>query len=136
MSLLGRVGFLIRHAFSSVLADSAAPEGGRGRSRARADAHDAAGAASSARTAETGADRSAPANLVQDPALASLYANLELPYGADASAVRNARRRLLRRYHPDLHSANREARRTATLVAQGLNHAHDELVRRLSRKEQ
>jgi curved DNA-binding protein CbpA len=73
---------------------------------------------------------------VQDPTLAPLYANLELPYGADVNAVREARRRLLRRYHPDLHSDDPDTRRTATQVAQGLNHAHDELVRRLSRKQQ
>ena len=71
----------------------------------------------------------------QDPTLARYYANLELPYGADIEAVREARRRLLKRYHPDLHSADPARKRTATAVAQGLNRAHDELLRRLDRKE-
>ncbi len=72
----------------------------------------------------------------QDPTLARYYANLELPYGADIEAVREARRRLLKRYHPDLHSADPTRKRTATAVAQGLNRAHDELLSRLDRKEQ
>ena len=71
----------------------------------------------------------------QDPTLARYYANLELPYGADIEAVREARRRLLKRYHPDLQSAGPAKKRTATAVAQGLNRAHDELLRRLDRKE-
>ncbi|TDI25201.1 MAG: hypothetical protein E2P06_05480 [Acidobacteria bacterium] len=70
----------------------------------------------------------------QDPELARYFANLELSYGADIDAVREARRRLLKRYHPDLHSADPEKKQTATQLAQGLNHAHDELVRRLDRK--
>ena len=70
----------------------------------------------------------------QDPELARYYANLELPYGADIAAVREARRRLLKRYHPDLHSADPEKKQTATQLAQGLNRAHDELVSRLDRK--
>ena len=72
----------------------------------------------------------------QDPTLARYYANLELPYGADVEAVRESRRRLLKRYHPDLHSADPARKRTATTVAQGLNRAHDELLSRLDRKEQ
>ena len=72
----------------------------------------------------------------QDPTLARYYANLELPYGADVEAVRESRRRLLKRYHPDLHSTDPARKRTATTVAQGLNRAHDELLSRLDRKEQ
>ena len=66
--------------------------------------------------------------------MARYYANLELPYGAGVDAVREARRRLLKRYHPDLHSADPGKKLTATQLAQGLNRAHDELVRRLDRK--
>jgi hypothetical protein len=70
-----------------------------------------------------------------DPTLAGYYANLELPYGAGLDAVREARRRLLKRYHPDVHAVDPVRRQTATQLAQGLNQAHDELVRRLERKE-
>ena len=70
----------------------------------------------------------------QDPELTQYYANLELPYGAGIDAVREARRRLLKQYHPDLHSADPEKKQTATQLAQGLNRAHDELVSRLDRK--
>ena len=71
----------------------------------------------------------------RDPELTRYYANLELPDGAGLDAVREARRRLLKRYHPDLHSADPEKKRTATQLAQGLNRAHDELVSRLDRKQ-
>ena len=71
----------------------------------------------------------------QDPELTRYYANLELSYGADIDAIREARRRLLKRYHPDLHSADPEKKQIATQLAQGLNRAHDELVRRLDRKQ-
>ena len=71
----------------------------------------------------------------RDPELTRYYANLELPDGVGLDAVREARRRLLKRYHPDLHSADPEKKRTATQLAQGLNRAHDELVSRLDRKQ-
>ena len=71
----------------------------------------------------------------RDPELTRYYANLELPDGAGLDAVREARRRLLKRYHPDLHSADPEKKRTATQLAQGLNRAYDELVSRLDRKQ-
>ena len=126
MSLLGRVGLLIRRELSTRLAASAGRTGhGQGSPQSR-----------EAGPEETGAVAPPPPIPVQDPTLAALYANLELPYGADVNAVREARRRLLRRYHPDLYSLDPETRRTATQVAQGLNHAHDELVDRLSRKQQ
>ncbi len=71
----------------------------------------------------------------RDPKLTRYYANLELSYGAGIDAVREARRRLLKRYHPDLHSADPEKKQVATQLAQGLNRAHDELVSHLARKQ-
>ena len=69
-----------------------------------------------------------------DPVLARYYANLEVPYGADLDTVRGAWRRLVKEYHPDLHSADERKRRTATELVQGLNRAYEELVRHLERK--
>lgn len=69
-----------------------------------------------------------------DPVLARYYANLELPYGAGLDTVRRAWRRLVREYHPDLHSADERKRRTATELVQGLNRAYEELARHLERK--
>jgi len=134
MSLFSRVSLLLRRELSTWL----------GGQRRRADQRPTGRPADS--DGDIGPDTQAEAGpgdatsdvaaQVQDSTLASFYANLELPYGADAEAVREARRRLLRRYHPDLHSSDPEKKRTATRVAQGLNRAHDELVGRLARKQQ
>ncbi len=69
----------------------------------------------------------------QDPILAGYYANLELPYGASLDTVRRTWRRLVKKYHPDLHSADEQARRTATELVQGLNRAYEELAAHLKR---
>ncbi len=132
MSILGRVGALLRSELSARLGARQWGVGVRcpsrrdgNQERRRPVGHDTR---SRAAAAGGGGGPS------QDPELARYYANLELPYGADIAAVREARRRLLKRYHPDLHSADPEKKRTATQLAQGLNRAHDELLSRLDRK--
>ncbi len=134
MSLFSRVSLLLRRELSTRL------EGQRRRADQRRTGRPAGSDADMGpdTEAETGPGDAASdvAPQTQDPTIASFYANLELPYGADVEAVREARRRLLRRYHPDLHSSDPEKKRTATRVAQGLNRAHDELVGRLARKQQ
>jgi len=69
----------------------------------------------------------------RDPDLAGWYANLEVPYGSDLETVKAAYKRLMRRYHPDLHSADPDKQRIATELVKGLNRAHDELRRRLEK---
>ena len=122
MSLFSRVALLLRREFSARL--------GARPGRAGGFIDDDPSASSQ------GAPALPVSPTPQDPTLARYYANLELPYGAGLGAVREARRRLLKRYHPDLHSADPGRRRTATQVTQGLNRAHDELVSRLGRSEQ
>lgn len=76
-------------------------------------------------------DRSKSTKDNRDPELAGYYANLEVPYGSDLETVRKAWRHLVRKYHPDLHSADPEKRRIANELTQGLNHAYKELKIRL-----
>lgn len=66
-----------------------------------------------------------------DPVLAGYYSNLEVPYGSDLETVRRAWKRLVRKYHPDLHSKDPEKRRVANELTQGLNRAYEELAKRL-----
>ncbi|MFQ5707507.1 MAG: DnaJ family molecular chaperone [bacterium] len=68
-----------------------------------------------------------------DATLARYYANLEVPCGSDLATVRAAWKRLVRKYHPDLHSNDAEKRRVANELTQGLNHAYEELVKRLKK---
>ena len=68
----------------------------------------------------------------QDPLLAQYYANLEVPYGSDLETVRRAWKNLLRKYHPDRHSGDPEKQAIANRLVQELNHAFQELEKRLS----
>ena len=45
-----------------------------------------------------------------DPQLTDLYSNLAVPSGSNLATVRKAWKRLLREYHPDLHSKDPEER--------------------------
>ena len=65
-----------------------------------------------------------------DSALAALYANLEVPYGSSPATVRKAWKRLLRKYHPDLHSKDPEKRQIAGELTRRLNGAYETLRQR------
>src|SRR5262249_12738989 len=52
--------------------------------------------------------------------IAQYYAQLEVPYGSDLETVKQAYRRLMRKYHPDLHSGDAEKQKIATELAQAL----------------
>jgi DnaJ-domain-containing protein 1 len=64
--------------------------------------------------------RTSPPKQGDDP-LARYYANLEISPGADRVAVKSAWKRMMKKYHPDLHDSDPEKRKTA-----------DELTRRLT----
>ena len=135
MSILGRVGALLR---SELAARLSVRRWGAGVQRPRRPvAHREQGRTVRDGTRSRGEAAAAGRLGVpsRDPELTRYYANLELPYGAGIDAVREAWRRLLKRYHPDLHSADPEKKQTATQLAQGLNRAHDELVSRLDRQQ-
>ena len=70
-----------------------------------------------------------------DPVLAEYYANLELPYGADLERVRKAWKKMVKKYHPDLHCADPAKRQLANELSQGLNRAYEEIKKRLEEKE-
>lgn len=52
------------------------------------------------------------------------YANLEVPMGADLETVKESYRRLMRKYHPDRHSADPEMEKLATELSQELTRAY------------
>ena len=81
-------------------------------------------------------DTQQPRNgMAYDPVLAKYYANLELPYGADLERVKKAWKKMVRKYHPDLHGTDPEKRRLANELSQGLNRAYEELKKRLEDAE-
>lgn len=67
------------------------------------------------------------------PKLAGYYANLEIPYGSDLETAKESWKRLLRKYHPDLHSNNPDRRQVAHELTQKLNKAYDEITKRFER---
>lgn len=52
------------------------------------------------------------------------YANLEVPFGSDIETVKESYRRLMRKYHPDKHSADPETEALATELTQELTRAY------------
>jgi DnaJ-domain-containing protein 1 len=52
-------------------------------------------------------------------------ANLELAKGASMQEIRSAYKRLIKKYHPDLHAGDEEKREYALIITQKLNGALD-----------
>jgi DnaJ-domain-containing protein 1 len=65
-----------------------------------------------------------------DP-VARAYAALEIPAGSDFETVRKAYRSLMRKYHPDRHTATPEKQKAANELTQKLTDAYKTLERRL-----
>ncbi len=52
------------------------------------------------------------------------YANLEVPFGSDLETVKESYRRLMRKYHPDRHSADPDTEALATELTQEITRAY------------
>jgi DnaJ-domain-containing protein 1 len=68
-----------------------------------------------------------------DEAVRRAYAALEVPPGSDFETIRKAYRRLMRKYHPDLHGGSPEAQRAANDLAQRLTEAYKILEKQTRR---
>jgi hypothetical protein len=69
----------------------------------------------------------------EDEVLAGYYANLEIPYGSDLHTVRAAWKRMMKKYHPDLHGEDAQKRQVAGELTAELTRAYQELVTVLER---
>lgn len=69
---------------------------------------------------------------IGDKRLRELYAQLEVPYGAPFEQVKSSFRRLMRKYHPDLHAGNPQKHKTATQLTMSLTQAYNELEQHLT----
>ena len=69
---------------------------------------------------------------IGDKRLRELYAQLEVPYGAPFEDVKKSFRRLMRKYHPDLHVGNPQKHKTATQLTMSLTQAYNELEQHLT----
>jgi DnaJ-domain-containing protein 1 len=68
---------------------------------------------------------------LSDKRLRELYAQLEVPFGAPFDEVKKSFRRLMRKYHPDLHIGNPQKHKTATQLTMSLTQAYNELEQHL-----
>jgi DnaJ-domain-containing protein 1 len=77
--------------------------------------------------------RPPPRTAAGDDAIRKAYAALEVPAGSDFETVRKSYRRLMRKYHPDLHGGTPEKARAATDLTQRLTQAYKTLEKHLRR---
>ena len=77
--------------------------------------------------------RPPPRTAAGDDAIRKAYAALEVPAGSDFETVRKSYRRLMRKYHPDLHGGTPEKSRAATDLTQRLTQAYKTLEKHLRR---
>jgi DnaJ-domain-containing protein 1 len=77
--------------------------------------------------------RTPPRTAAGDDAIRKAYGALEVPAGSDFETVRRSYRRLMRKFHPDLHGGTQEKQRTATDVTQRLTQAYKTLEKHLRR---
>lgn len=68
----------------------------------------------------------------EDP-LARYYANLEISPGSDLKAVKSAWKRMMKKYHPDLHDSDPEKRKTADDLTRRLTESYRILDKELRR---
>jgi DnaJ-domain-containing protein 1 len=66
--------------------------------------------------------------------LRELYAQLETPYGAPFEEVKKSFRRLMRKYHPDLHVGDPVKHKTATQLTMSLTQAYNQLEEYLAKR--
>jgi len=76
---------------------------------------------------------SPPRTAAGDDAIRKAYAALEVPAGSDFETVKKSYRRLMRKYHPDLHTGAPEKARAATDLTQRLTQAYKTLEKHLRR---
>lgn len=73
-------------------------------------------------------------NLGRDEKIARHYKVLDLPYGADRDQVKTAYRKLMRKYHPDLHNQSPRKQKAATELTMKVTQAYNGLEQYLKDK--
>jgi DnaJ-domain-containing protein 1 len=67
----------------------------------------------------------------RDPELVGAYKTLDLPYGSPIAEVKTAYRKLMRKYHPDLHNQSPKKQKAATELTMKVTQAYNVLERHL-----
>jgi DnaJ-domain-containing protein 1 len=69
-----------------------------------------------------------------DPQVAEWYRVLDLQPGADLAAIKSAYRKLMRKYHPDLHTGDARKQKAATELSMRVTNAYNGLRAHLGEK--
>lgn len=72
--------------------------------------------------------------LRKDDKIAKYYKVLDLPYGADFEQVKAAYRKLIRKYHPDLHGSSPQKQKAANELTVQVTQAYNELEAHLKKQ--
>lgn len=79
-------------------------------------------------SSSTGSSSSGPRMpLRKDDKIAKYYKVLDLPYGADFEQVKASYRKLIRKYHPDLHGSSPQKQKAANELTVQVTQAYNEL---------
>ncbi len=78
---------------------------------------------------------SQPSGYSPDTVEAEYLANLELSRGASLREIKSAYKRMIKKYHPDLHAHDKKKREYAKLITQRLNEAVDYFEQRQGKGE-
>jgi DnaJ-domain-containing protein 1 len=77
-----------------------------------------------------------PRKLSGERSIEQCYRNLECPVDADLKTVRSHFRRLIKRFHPDLHADNKRNQEAANRISQILTECYQQLETHLQSKGQ
>lgn len=88
--------------------------------------------AGGARTSSSSSRRSGGfGGIGRDPKVVDAYKTLDLAYGAELSEVKSAYRKLMRKYHPDLHNQSPKKQKAATELSMRVSQAYEVLEEHL-----
>jgi DnaJ-domain-containing protein 1 len=73
--------------------------------------------------------------LRKDDKIAKYYKVLDLPYGADFEQVKASYRKLIRKYHPDLHGSSPQKQKAANELTVQVTQAYNELETHLKKQQ-
>jgi DnaJ domain len=70
-----------------------------------------------------------------DAKLAEWYRTLDLQPGSDLAEIKSSYRKLMRKYHPDLHTSNAQKQRAATELSMRVTQAYNGLVEHVEKNK-
>ena len=71
----------------------------------------------------------------EDPKMAEHYKTLQLSNGVGFAEVKKAYRKLMRKYHPDLHTGSAKKQKAATELSMRVTQAYNELDQHLNKRD-